>query len=867
MKRSFVERVVGACARYAGLVVLCVLALGIAGSYFSATHFRMNSDTASLISSTAAWRKRDLAFDAAFPQQKNLIDIVVDGATPERAEEGASSLAAALSTNKRLFPHVRRPDAGDFFEHDALLFLTVRDVQTATQKLISAQPFLGALAADPSLRGIMDSLSTVLLGVQHKQTTLGALARPMTAFADTLGKVAAGKTAFVSWQELVTGQKPNARATRRFIQVQPRLNYDRLMPGQEATDAIRADARKLRLTPQDGVRVRLTGPVAIADEEFQTLTERARTMATLMMTAIIVMLWFAVRSFRIVFSILLTVFVGLGITTAIGLFVVGTFNVISVAFIALFVGLGVDFGIQFSVRYRTERHERNDLDVALRRTGAGVGAALTLAGAATAAGFFSFLPTSYAGVAELGFVAGVGMLVAFALTITFLPALLKPLAPPGEPAEIGYRSLAPLDVFLTDRRNIVFAVVGALALCGLAAMPAVTFDFNPLDLRSPKVESVATALDLMKNPETSPNVIQVMTPNRNAAHALAARLAKLPEVSQVLTVDSFIPDDQTPKLALIADASSLLETTIDPFMTKPAPTDAETVASMRATADGLRAAASTDKTAAGAAALRLANVLDRLVRGGPEMRARAEFALVPGLKTMLAQLQGVLQAEPVTFQSLPPDLVRDWVARDGEYRIQVSPSGNANDNKVLRRFTDAVRAIAPQATGTPITIQEAGRTIVRAFIEAGILSFLSITILLWIALRSLLDLAMALAPLLFAGIMTLSTCIVIGQQLNYANIIALPLLFGIGVAFDIYFVMAWRAGTRGLLQSPLTRAVILSAGTTASAFGTLWLSSHPGTASTGKLLAISLMWILAAVLFLLPALLAHFAPRKGIGSA
>jgi hypothetical protein len=136
--------------------------------------------------------------------------------------------------------------------------------------------------------------------------------------------------------------------------------------------------------------------------------------------------------------------------------------------------------------------------------------------------------------------------------------------------------------------------------------------------------------------------------------------------------------------------------------------------------------------------------------------------------------------------------------------------------------------------------------------------------LLVIALRRLEDVAIALGPLVLAGILTLGTCAAIGLDLNFANIIALPLLFGIGVAFDIYFVMAWRSGTRRLLQSPLTRAVILSAGTTASAFGTLWLSSHPGTASMGELLAISLFWILATVLFLLPAMLAQATLREGL---
>jgi uncharacterized protein len=867
MRVPFVGRVVGLCGRHAKLVVLVALAAGVAAGFYSVNHFRMNTNVETLISANAPWRQRQIAFDAAFPQQHNVIVAVVDGATPERAEEGAAALAAALAQNKYLFPLVRRPDANAFFEHDGLMLLPLADVKSSMDQLIAAQPFLGALASDPSLRGIMDSLSTALLGVIHGQTKLGNLAGPLSAFSATLNTIADGKPAFMSWRSMVTGGHPGLRETRRFIQIKPRLNFDALEAGADATAVIRATVARLHLTPDQGVRVRLTGSVPMADEEFATLAEHAGWMALLMMSVVVAMLWLAVHSLRLIFAILLAVLTGLAITMAIGLLFIGAFNVISVAFIALFVGLGVDFGIQFCVRYRAERHMHDDLDAALQGAGIRVGGALMLAAVAIAAGFLSFLPTSYAGVAELGFVAGTGMLVTFALSITFLPALLKLLRPGGEPDEIGFRQLAPFDGILTKGRAFVIAIAVLIGIGGLVLLPELQFDFNPLDLRSPKVESVATALDLMKNPETSPNTINVLAPTHEAEEALLPRLAALPQVSQVLTIDTFVPTQQKEKLALIADAASLLDTTLDPFMTKPPPSDAEVVASMQATAQQLLTAAGSDKSQAASDARSLAAALRRLAHGSPELRAQAAQALVPGLQTMLAQAAATLQPQPVTIKSLPPDLVQDWIAPNGAYRIQVSPTGDANNNAVLRRFTAAVRTVAPSATGTPISIQEAGNTIVRAFVEAGILSFLSIAILLAIALRKALDVALALVPLLLAGIETLATCVVIGLPLNYANIIALPLLFGIGVAFDIYFVMAWRAGSRNLLQSPLTRAVILSAGTTASAFGTLWLSSHPGTASMGQLLAISLAWILATVLFLLPALLEQFAPNEGLSRA
>ena len=226
------------------------------------------------------------------------------------------------------------------------------------------------------------------------------------------------------------------------------------------------------------------------------------------------------------------------------------------------------------------------------------------------------------------------------------------------------------------------------------------------------------------------------------------------------------------------------------------------------------------------------------------------------LKTLVGKVLSYEELAPGDPR-LPADLVADWVTADGRARVQAFPSGNPNDDENLRRFAEAVQAVAPDATGTPISIRGAGGSIVEAFIQAGVLSFLAVTALLAVALRRVRDVALAMLPVLLSGLLTLATCTALDLPLNFANIIALPLLFGIGVAFNIYFVMAWRAGETDLLQSSLTRAVVFSALTTATAFGALWLSSHPGTASMGRLLMISLGWELLVTLLIRPALLAR----------
>ena len=843
---------VALCCRYARVVVTAFVLAGLGAGLYTALHFNMDTDSAKLISPKLPWRQREIRFDRLFPQRNNLILVVIDGATPERAEEAASLLAAKLGARKDLFPIVRRPDGGAYFEQNGLLFLSEEDVAATTNALIKAQPFLGTLASDPSLRGVMDSLSIALKGVARGDAKLADL--KLAGFADTLGEIASGGSAFLPWQSLITGRTSEQR-TRNFLEVQPALDFNALSPGAAASDAIRQAARDLELTQDQGVSVRLTGPVPLQDEEFATLAERAWLMGMVMLLAVTATLWLAVRSFRIIAAILVTLFVGLALTMAIGLAEVGTFNIISIAFVALFVGIGVDFAIQFSVRYRAERFAKSDLRQALIGAGKGVGTPLALAALATAAGFFSFLPTDYVGVAELGLIAGIGMIVALVLAVTMLPALLMLMQPESEAEEIGFSALAPLDRFLIRRRGPIRIAAALLGIAALASVAFLKVDFNPLDLRSRKVESMATLYDLMKDPQTSPNTIDVLAPSLGAAEQLTGRLMNLPEVGQVLMLEAFIPQDQPKKLAMIADASLLLDATLNPFVLKPPPTDGETVASFLSTAQALRAAAEKDTSDAAADARRLAAALERLAHGDKIYRMRAVTALIPGLNTLLDQLRASLSAQPVMPQSMPKDLVRDWVAPDGTARLQVFPKDTTNDAAALDKFSAAVLKVAPEATGTPISIQQSGNTIMGAFVEAGILSFIAITVMLALILRRRRDVIMTIVPLVLTGLLTLATCVAIRLPLNFANVIALPLLFGIGVAFNIYFVVAWRAGANNLLQSSLTRAVIFSALTTASGFGSLWLSSHPGTASMGELLMISLGWTLATTLFFLPALL------------
>ena len=853
MNLFFIVRLVSFCVRRAWLTIFMAAGLALAAGWFAASHFTMTTDTEQLISAKLPWRQNGLRFDKAFPQGSDTIVVVIDGQTPELAENAAAVLADRLGPQKKLILGVDRPDGGPFWGREGLLLLPTKEAADTTAQLIKAQPFLGPLAADPSLRGVMTSLHTLLMGVKGGQAKLADIDRPIKALTAAMTSAADGKTTFFSWQALLSDDL--GAQTRKFVIVRPKLDYSALQPGDAAAAAIRQTAKAAGLFPGNGVSVRLTGSVQLSDEEFASLADRAVPMATLMLAAVLVMLWLAVRSVRVTAAIMVCTILGLVITAGLGLALVGRFNLISVAFIPLFVGLGVDFGIQFAVRYRSESRVLANQDEALIAAARDIGGSLALAAAAVAAGFFAFLPTHYVGVSELGVIAGVGMVVAFLLSISVLPALLHVVRPDVRRAKGGFEVLAPLDHLMTHRRKLVLLINCALALICIGLLPFLHFDSNPLDLKNPHSESMSTLNALLKDPDQSPNTIDVLAPSLTAADALADRLNGLPQVAHALTLSSFIPHDQAAKMAVVSDANQLLDLTLNPLDTQPAPRDAELVAALLQTATALRDTTAADTSPAKADALALADSLERLANGDAQHRGLAQTIVVAPLTTLLNQLRLMLQAQPLTREALPPDIVSQWVAADGQARIQVFPKGGVLDDAGLRRFAAAVRSVAPNASGGPVSIVEAGRTIVQAFIEAGLLSLVVIFVLLFAVLRRLADVIYTVLPVMLTGLLTLGTCVIIGLPLNFANIIALPLLFGIGVAFHIYLVIAWRSGEAHFLTSSLTRAVLFSGLTTGMAFGALWISAHPGTASMGKLLMISLAYTLATALFFGPALM------------
>jgi hopanoid biosynthesis associated RND transporter like protein HpnN len=833
--------------------VLLVAGLATAGALaYTLGHFRINTSTTEMLAEHLPFRQNLKALQAAFPQLSDALSVVVEADSAERAEVAAARLAKALAGRPDHFRFVFYGGGHPFFRRNGLLYQDPDALATLADRLAEAQPLLAWLNQDPSLRGLAGALELSLAN----DGASPAVAAALEAMASTAEQVALGRPARLSWLELIAGGAPKAEHRRKFIVLQPVLDHDSLEPGGPALDQVRRLARDLGLGPDKGVTLRILGEPAMLHDELRSLGRGMGLVALLSLTLVVALLVLGLRSWRLILATVAALFMGLIWTGFFAIAAVGELNLLSVAFAVLFIGLGVDFGIHFALRTREAVDRGSETVPALVEAAGGVGGALALSAAAAAIGFFSFLPTSYRGVSELGLISGTGMFIALFANLTVLPAVLTllPLKPGSRPAGFGVG--ARMQAVIERRHRPIVAAALVLALASLIAGSQAWFDDDPLNLRDPESESVTTLLDLLDDPRVQPYEVTVLAGDLDQAARLAAALRALPEVAQAATLLDLVPERQDEKLAVIEDMTFFLSSLVAP-VAAAAPSNAE--ARRRAVA---RLGAVLDGAPDSPASERLARAVDRLGRSEAALEA-LEQALVAGLPARLAALAEALAAEPVALADLPAELRARMVAGDGRAIVRVTPAEDLRDQAARRRFVTAVQSLAPGAAGAPVTITEAGAAVVGAFIQAAVIAVSLIAVMLVIVLRSLRDGLLVLTPLALAALLTVAATVVFSVPFNFANVIVLPLLFGLGVASGIHIVSRGRSAPRGILRTSTPRAVVFSALTTIASFGALALSGHRGTASMGLLLTIAITLTMASTLIVLPALLASRPGASG----
>ena len=657
----------------------------------------------------------------------------------------------------------------------------------------------------------------------------------------------------LSWRQALEDGDP-AVPSRQLVIAEARFDPNSLTVATPAIEAMRAHARAVGIDPAAGLRLSLTGEATLNQEELQSVHAGATVAAVLSTAAVTLLLVWGVRSVRLIVYTMIALAVGLMLTAGFAALAIGQLNLISVTFAVLFLGLGVDFGIHLVMRYReafdAEGGHRRAVAVAINW----VGGPTSLSALCAAFGFLAFTPTDYRGLAELGIISAAGMVIALLTSLILLPALLD-LAPlSGRERPLGRPRLLPE---IQRHPRPVVAAAGLGALLSLMALPELTFDFNPLNLKDRHSELVRTYRALAADPATSPDVAEVLADNLDRADALAAELTALDEVERAVTLSDFVPAAQDEKLALIDDLAFYLGPILEPGAAKPLTDGERRLALERLSTSVAQAAAAGPNPGAA----QLARALARFARTvGPTESALAELErrLTGTLPDLLERLRQSLEAGPVTHATLPQSLRERWVNAAGQARILVRPTAPLTDNAALEEFARAVLAVAPHATGTPIIVMAGGAAVVGAFQKASWIALALIAVLLVLVLRRPRDILLVLAPLGLAVLLTAATMVLLGLSLNFANVIVLPLLLGLGASGAIHVVMRWRqeASSDRVAVTSTPRAVLFSALTTIASFGSLAVSPHPGLASMGLLLTIAILWSLVCTLVVLPDVLA-----------
>lgn len=852
-------------------LALAAVVTALLGLY-TVRNLGVNMDVAAMLSPDLPHQKTWNEIARAFPGSADPLLVVIDAPTPERARGAALALRDRLARETSLFKSVEVPGEGPFFEKNGLLYLSTEELQQLADHLAEVQPYLAELRRDSSLRGLFALLEKATEALRKGDTTVVQLAPVFDRLARAIDAERAGRSEPVSWREVLLGQSL-PETTRRVLVVQPIVDYSALIPAEQSLARVHELAREIGLGGDSGVRVRVTGELALSSEELETVATSTALSGVLSFILVTGILYFGLRSWKLMAATSITLSIGLVWTFAFATLAVGSLNMVSVSFAVLFIGLGDDFSVHFCLRWQDLVSKGHDSAAALRETAEDVGLSLLLAAITVAIGFLAFAPTDYVGVAELGVISAGGIILSVIVSLTLLPAfitLLKPPMPRPRARRPESAWMSRLLSFPVRHARLVRASAAGLAVLCVPFLMHVRFEYNPLRLRVQTADSVTAFNDLLATEGLSPWSVTLLAKDQKAADAAAARLADLDLVDHTRTLSDYVPADQEAKLAILEDVALFMAPPPPADRLPHAPTPAEDLDALRGFVRSTAQMPPTLDPATRGALDRLrgaiGGLVERLSHARDADRAaalrRLEKSVVGTLPEQVRRIETALQAEPIEASDLPPELVRDTVAPDGRVRVDAYPKHDLGaDDQALQEFADAAVDALPQATGIAVTTVESARVVVKSFREALLGASIAIALLLFALWRRVSDTLVALAPLALSAAMIAALGVILDLPFNFANVLVLPALLGIGIDSGIHLVHRWRhldqnQSPDALLETSTARGVVQSTLTTIASFGTLAISPHPGMQSLGILLTLGLSLILVVNLILIPALVA-----------
>ncbi len=850
----------------AWIVVAAWVLLAVTGLVAAVLWLKVDTNPARMINPDLEFRRDYERLIAAFPQLDNNFVVIVEVSEPDLAHASARAVVQSFRARPDLFSHVFAPALSPMFELYGPLWAEPAQLQRLTRKVREAAPVLRMLADRPDVEGLAAFIAAM------KPAAMAGRASPF--LKDFLDRVRATVTAAVKgelrifdWQAL-SGDVRSDRSTRYIIVVKPELDFTALDPAAAAMEEARHIITDPENTSAGRVRMWLTGEAAMNAEEFETVTGGAALAGLASLVIVTLVMVFGLPAKRLVLPSLALILAGFAVNAGFATVAVGSLNMISVAFAVLFIGLGVDYAVHFLLRWAEEVDGGAARAISVAAAARGIGPALSLAAITTILGFLAFTPTDFTGMAQLGVIAAGGIAIALAGTLTLVPAVLRWLPIPRRwlDGEATLRRPRRPHRLTEHLRTVVTVIVFLLAIASLFLLPQVRFDGDPVNLKDPESPSVIAFNRLLHDDPGVVYALSALASDEREAKVLARRLEKLAEVKEVRTAESFLPENQNRKRAILRTMREVLpqRVRVDRGL--------DTERRLRALSGMVRDLQAIERADAAPLNLRrtagdLRRALDLFLaeRGGDALAvSRLDAALFVRFPEMVAQLRALANAPRITVAGLDPELRAWYVAPDGRWRVEVVPQGALANEKAMRRFAVAVRSAAPHATGAPVEIVGAGDVVSSAMLTATLAALLVVTSVTVLVMRSLLLTLLVLAPIVLAALLLVGYTVVFNAPFNFANVIVIPLLLGLGVDSAIHYVHRARhlGSGEAVASSSTPRAVAISALTTIGSFGTLWITPHRGMSSMGELLTVSVALTLLTTLVVLPRLIDWTMNRK-----
>lgn len=600
------------------------------------------------------------------------------------------------------------------------------------------------------------------------------------------------------------------------------------------------------------VQIGVTGLPVLEYDEMKSSSSSA-TLAVVSLLGVMLVFFAGFGGIRYPLAVSLSLTTGVLWSVGYVALAVGHLNILTSAFGAMLIGLG-DYGVHFTSHYLDCKRSIRDTRAALINTAASVGPGIATGAITTAAAFFAGALTDFLGVAELGIIAGGGILLCWLADMTILPAIICMVdGRNNDAASVSPLRLAPWFRFLVVApRGVTLALVVATVVLALG-LPRLRYDYNLLNLQPMGLDSVETQNKLVVHMSRSSYFALSIAPSLEEAKRRKELFRSLPTVDRVEDLVSIIPDDLPEKTTLvqtIVESVREFQPQLQALLKAPPISVRELDQALASVA----AVFATQPELAWAAA-RIA-VIRHLLGGLPPQEVEnrlvslRHFALtqVP----LPLELLDNMDTAPPTLTDLPAPLVERFVGRHGKHLLQIYCKGDFWNPQIMTQFVSDVRSVDPEATGNPIQIYEACHQMNRAYLEAAAYALIAIVFALYVDFRNVREVLLATIPLFMGMFWLFGLMGWLDLPLNPANMITLPLILGIGIDNGVHIVHDFRRQGRDYrmpTDATLT-AVVVNSLTTMVGFGALMLSPHRGLESLGRVLTFGVGFTLLTALLI-----------------